>query len=554
MRTFFTAIVLFLTEASFSQALKDNFYIHTLQQELNRNVQRLQLPDLQKPFFIGYTLHDRKEFSMRAERGQMTNFVKTPVNRKIVQVNLLVGDYHRNFNYQIPAGNYVTLPAEDNADELKRVLWMETDKVYKSVAQIYNGMLTNLKSINVDEKDLELDDLAKITPIVKDFGAVPALEIDIPKLENMMRYLSSLFNNYPELTSSSCQLMIQNSDVYMVTSEGTIIRKPKQFVSFDVFAGTTDRKGATYSDSYSIITEEVHELPNQAELEKEIQKLISNVFALKASKKFDDYYLGPVLFQDEAVAQIVNELINNELYVRRKDLWRGGMQGKDYESKIGQKLVAAPISVIAIPSLKKFNEKKATGAYDIDYEGVRPPDSLILIKEGILKSLMNGRTPTPKFLSSQGFNESPAGLFYGPGVLKVTSNATIATDSLKHRLLKLAKEEGLVHAFILRKRSRFGGTWLYKVRVDTGEEELVNSCELANLNIRSLRRFIVASNQLYLTNVSDERSILAPKGIIINEVEIEKKDGWANLKPIVVSNPLLDKKTTSPEKKSKKNK
>ena len=59
--------------------------------------------------------------------------------------------------------------------------------------------------------------------------------------------------------------------------------------------------------------------------------------------------------------------------------------------------------------------------------------------------------------------------------------------------------------------------------------------------MKSLRRFIVASNKQQLENSSDY-SIVAPESMIINEIEIEQNETTTKPKPIIVSNPLLYKK------------
>ncbi len=539
-------LFLFLLSSFLSNAqpLKDNFYVKVLSQELNRNMQRLHLPELSKPFLISYRLRNGYSHNIRAERGHITSLLKEPSNNKVAVVKLLVGDYHRNFDHMQYGGFSMNLPDEDNADEIRRLLWLETDRAYKATAQQYNATMASLKRVNVDKKELELDDLSKITPVVKDFGAMAPLKPDQQHWEAILKELSLLFTKHPELTTSYTQVNFSSYEDYLVTSEGTITRQPAQSVSFTAYASANDEQGNTFNDSYTFYAKNISELPSQEVLKNEILNIIETIKNARTAKKFENAYLGPVLFMNDAAPALMSNLFGSSLIVRRKSiLGYSSFGATDYEDKLGQKLVAADLSVTALPKLVSFNGISTTGSFQIDDEGVEPPDSLALIKNGILTSLLNGRVPTQKFPRSQGFVRSFSGRAYNPGVLRIQSANTTVSDSMKQRLIKIAKEEGLPYAYIVKDRD-YTTADLYKVDVKTAQEELVTANRIANFNIRSMRRFVTASDKQVLYN-TPTLSIITPESFIINEVEIEKQDQTVKPKPIIVSNPLLDSETTA---------
>lgn len=551
-KIFFVFSLSILTANSWAQDLEDNFYVKVLSRELNRNIQRLHLPDLSKPFFISYRLRNNQSFGIRAERGIITSTLKEPSESKTASVKLLVGDYHRNFDYMQFGGFPVSLPREDNSDEIRRLLWLETDRAYKNVAQQYNATLASLKRVTVEEKELALDDLSKIAPLVKDYGAITPVQIERQKWEGMLKELSSIFNKYPELTTSYCQININNYEDYFVSSEGTITRQPSQLVTFSAFASANDNEGNNFNEVYSYYARDISDLPVVETLRSEINKIITSIQNSKQAKKFENAYLGPVLFIGDAVPDLLQNMFGNSLTTRRKSIMGYDYGNNDYEDKLGQKLVSADLTVTALPKLESFNGKSTTGSFQIDDEGVVPPDSLVLIKNGILKSLLNGRTPTQKFPKSQGFVKSSfGGRVLNPGVLMISSSNTIPPDSMKQRLIKIAKEEGLPFAYIV-KAKEYSNSDLYRVDVKTGQESLVADCRIANFNIRSLRRFTTASNKQILTNMSN-LSIIAPQSLIVNEVEIEKENKTVKPKPIIVSNPLLNKKIAASQKPKAEN-
>lgn len=524
-----------------AQLFKDNFYVRVLSEELHRNIDRLHLPDLEKPFFIAYTLRNQFSFNLNAERGIITSTVKMPVNNKFASVKLRVGDYHRNFDYMLYDNYIINMPNEMDVDEYKRLLWLETDKAYKNNARQYSGFISALKRVNVDENELAIDDLSKIHPVIEDYGGVTPIDIDTQKWEQYLCQLSSLFNEYPDITTSYCRLVINSYEDYLITSEGSIIRKPNESTSFIAYGSVMDNRGGNYSDTYKITVKNISELPPIDVLEKEVKKIIATIKQKQSSKPFEGSYVGPVLFTEIAIPEIIDQCFVNTLHAKRKSILGYNNGEANYEEKLGQKLIASELSVTAIPSLSTFEGKKTTGFYQIDDEGVKPPDSLVLIDKGILQSLLNGRTPTKKFPTSQGFARVFAGRTYSAGVLQFSANKVAHADSMKQILLQIAKEEGLHEAYIV-KEYNYRTPKIYRINVVTGEEDMVEGGSIMPLHIRSFRRFVVASDKMQLHNAADF-SILAPQSIILNEVEIEKSQNTTKPKPIIVSNPLLERES-----------
>jgi len=522
-----------------AQNLKDNFYVKVLNQELQRNIKRLHLPDLEKPFFIAYNLRNQYNYSLSSERGEITTIAAAPANNKSASVKLRVGDYHRNFDYMMYDGYFINLPDEDNADEYRRLLWLETDRAYKNNSRQYSGFISSLKRVNVDEKELAMDDLSKITPVVKDFGAVQPISINTKQWEQNLKVLSALFKNEPAIVSSYCRLTISSYEDYLVSSEGTVIRKPGSYVNFTVYGGASDDDGNNFNSNYTVTVKTIEELPSAEELQSRVKEVIAKIKQKEQAKPFEGSYMGPVLFVGDAVSDIVAQSFTQPLQTRRKSILGYNTGETNYEEKLGQKLVSSDLTVTAIPSLRSFNGKSVTGYYQVDDEGVMPADSLVLIQQGILKALLNGRTPTQRFPKSQGFAQSFMGRNYNAGVLKLTSARITGMDSMQAKLLQLAKEEGLPAAYIVKSLS-FNSPEIYKINVADGAVEMVNECKITPLNLKSLRRFVTASDKMQVTN-TPEFSIVAPESIIVNEIEIEKNEITSKPKPIIVSNPLLDK-------------
>ena len=123
---------------------------------------------------------------------------------------------------------------------------------------------------------------------------------------------------------------------------------------------------------------------------------------------------------------------------------------------------------------------------------------------------------------------------------------------MKKELIRVAKEEGLPYAYIVRGVNASYGQVPYLYRVDTAtmKEELLTGFKFTNLNMRSLRRFMTASDQQQLWNQS-LYSVICPQSMIIGEIELEAENSVVKAKPIIVSNPLLDKEPAVEKQKLK---
>ncbi|ANH81143.1 hypothetical protein A8C56_09275 [Niabella ginsenosidivorans] len=526
-----------------AQEIRDYFYIKVLSQELDRNIRKLNLPDLGKPFFISYRLRNTVSWNIQAERGVITTPWLAPDTSRYAAVKLLVGNYHRNFDYLFAEGSFVPLPAENNADEFRRLLWLETDRVYKTVSRQYNAAMAALQRVAVDPKELALDDLSKITPVVKDYGGLQEFsQADAEHWKRLLQQLSALFIPYPKITTASCDLSVNNTEECLVSSEGTLIRKPVSRAILTLSAAMPGDEGNNIYELYNDFVTTPNELPAYDQLKDKVLHIISRLAERDTASKFEGAYLGPVLFEGRSAASLVSSFFRFGLSVNRKSILYPDNNETFYEDKIGQKLIATDLSLTALPHLKSYGALNTTGAFDIDYDGVAPPDSLVLIKNGVLKGLLNGRTPTRKFPVSQGFAFTERGC--NAGVLRLTAHTTAPWYHMKEELIKAAKEEGLPYAYIVRGTDFDYGqpAFLYRIDTATLKEQLITGVKFTNFNLRSLRRFIIAADSMQLLN-QQQLSIICPQSIIIGEIELEEDNNVVKAKPIIVTNPLLDHKT-----------
>ena len=116
-----SALILAALGASSARAA-DDVLIKALNDELQRSMQKLQLGDLEKPYFVAYTVQDAKYQSVSATFGSLVS--KTESRYRLLTVEVRVGDYaFDNTNFlSMPFGSTgvtrlfggtITIPRDD---------------------------------------------------------------------------------------------------------------------------------------------------------------------------------------------------------------------------------------------------------------------------------------------------------------------------------------------------------------------------------------------------------------------------------------------------------
>jgi hypothetical protein len=205
---------------------------------------------------------------------------------------------------------------------------------------------------------------------------------------------------------------------------------------------------------------------------------------------------------------------------------------KPLEERIGKKVIDSRITIRNKTDINTFGSEKLIGSYTMDAQGVVPEKESTLIENGILKKVLSTRVPTKKSSYSTGslrFGVRPRAIINeaAPGILEITTTGGSSVAGLKKELIKAAMEEGLDYAYIVRKISNNSTQYIYKVSVKDGTESLVTGVDLSPVALAKLKRVLGVGNEQmvynYLYQNSIPVSIIYPNGVLIEDIEINKK-------------------------------
>ena len=584
--SFFLIVISCLAQRGVAQTGSDSIIISAMNDELQRNYTELAAHRKEKPFFISYAIANVHNTLVSATLGALNTTGER--DYKDWQVRLMVGDYNindENFSYNQPDEFVIQpktdMPVENDYAGIRRSLWLITNEVFQSAARTYKNKMDLIEHKQLGDSALEIPDFSH-APVVKMKIADSSKDVDIHVLEEKARQYSGIFKEYPEIYSSSVTISNFRATVYFINSEGSRVQFPFNIFSITVSAGTMSDDSERLNRSITYLGRNISELPNDAGIQSDIHKLIDNLLALRNAERYNDEYTGPILMVGGPAAETMEKFLfsgTDALIAFRETLESNNQMNIYYEhndnslqTRINKQVVSKDLSVMACPFLSKYNNIPLLGHYTVDAEGVVPPEKLVLIENGVMKNLLNGRTPSRYVPESNGhmrlnYNFQGISNQVGPGVIMITSNTTHTENELKEALIKQAKDLGLEYAIIMRSLDVNASDMPYnyfKVNVADGTEKMVRSARLKSMSLQTLRRSPMFSDQMMVHNtlVATGRSggkgmsgipasFILPNAILLQDIELESfRKPLTSMLP-VIENPVgienTGKKTVNEE-------
>jgi len=560
-----------------------------MKDELVRSMAQLQLPQMEKPYFVAYRIQDVTHFGVSASLGSVDSSAGPATRARTISVEMRVGDYALDntnfFSMQaIEGGMFFSGRGEaaldDDYAQIRRELWLASDTHYKQALENLSAKRAALKARTSDEN---IPDFSKEAPVALN-EAHPIAAADEAKLKAMARELSAVFRSVPEINSSGVEIKYSGVQTRYLNSEGTSFGRSDRLIKLEVHAETQAPNGLPISDSFAVYARSAADLPSREVLLERVQKMSGLVLKLRSSSTIDRYN-GPVLFEGAAAGEIFLQQFGSRLASSRTPLSDNPqfemmfsqifdrLGGPPLQDKIGARVLPSFLSVQDNPSLNDFRGTPLLGTSTIDDDGVRTRETT-LVDHGVLKTLLSTRVPVRGILQSTGSRRGPGA---APSNLILNSTKTMPAGELRQELLRLAKERGLDYALVVRRvgagsaasfldlarqMSTGQGTSrslseVYKLYPD-GHEELIRGVHITELPAESFKEIaatgdapVVYSDEvmprltsMFFTGFSGGENLpvvsCVSPALLFEEVSVAKTEGPFPALPISPS-PLAEK-------------
>lgn len=580
-RTFLLSAAAIMPAAriGFSQNPDDDVILRAMRDELDRSRQlRVVGGGDEVPYFISYSLSDASSFHVAASFGAALAVSRNRI--RVPEIEVRVGSYDFDNTGHIYSGIYAGSrfdggwPLDDSYAALRECFWLATDRAYKTALESMSRKRAALNSTSAPSE--KLADYSSAEP-VKSIAKPARKNIDEAAWQARAVRLSAIFNSYPEVLSAGVEFEAIQGITYLMNSEGTTLRYPDDVIFLFTKVEGQAPDGMIVRDFVSFQGIDADKMAPEAEMRKAFTDAAENVRALRNAPA-GEAFSGPTLFEPVAAAQLLAQLLGDNLWVPRKPLAEPGRAvnflPSELESKLGSRILPEWINVVDDPAQAAWGGRPLAGHEQFDMEGV-PAKAVSVVEKGVLKNFLMTRQPIRGFSASSGHARLSGS--YGAARaaisnLIVKSSQASPLADLKKKMIDLCRERGKPYGMLVRRldypfsanvsdlrslatgSAQSGGSarpvsppiLVYRVYAD-GREELVRGLRFRGVSTRALRDVLAASGENALFDFVNNTAPLAylgaggylaptavvAPGLLFDEIEFELPQEQLPKPPIV---------------------
>src|SRR5579871_773249 len=533
----------------------DPVLLQTMQHELERAMSSLSKAD-PAPYFISYSAIEQSGMVLVASNGAIVANVGR--HDRVADISVRVGDRGLDNTHGENHMNEIisaSLPLDDRPDAIARVLWLNTDRMYKKAAQTYVEVKTNSK-VRAEEEDSSAD-FSDEKPQVYAGQAGPTPKFDQREWEDRVRRYSLIFAKYPEIDNSSVMLVIDSPTRYFVSSEGTRIVTSRPLIRVLALGSTRSEDGMDLARSETFDASSFDKLASDDVMTAKIEKIADDLRKLKNAPAVEPYS-GPALLSGRAAAVFFHEVVGHRLEGQRQ---RGENEGQTFTKRLNQPVLPSFLSVEDDPTLSTLGGIELSGKYEFDEEGQKSRKA-DLIENGVLKQFLLSRMPVKGFPHSNGHGRAQEGAMPvgRQGNLIVRSSKSVPDSDLRQKLIEEIKKqnkayglyfEDIAGGFTLTLRNmpqafQIMPLMVWKVFPDGRPDELVRGMDIIGTPLAALNRIILTGQKQDVFNGecgAESGSVpvsAAAPAMLFSEIEVQKV-AQGHERPPVLPPPGFDK-------------
>jgi TldD protein len=526
-----------------------------LEQEMKRAFDLLKQKGNPAPYFISYSVRENESVDIEASLGALTNSQKD--RSRLLDVDVRVGNYDLDNTHEIrgqrgsntgPAFSYpVLMPIDNDVDALRSVIWLETDRKYKSAVERFIQVRAN-RTIKVDEEDTSAD--MSRQPNEKAGLPFQTIDVNVANWEKKLKTFSALFNKTPEIYEGSVSLSTNADNDYVVNSEGTSIQHGRNSWRISIYARTKADDGMELYRFEAFDSHTADRLPSDEKIRQTIETMVADLKALRAAPVIEPF-TGPAILSGRASGVFFHEIFGHRIEGHRQ---KSESEGQTFTKRVNQAILPDFISVVDDPTTERMVGVDLNGYYKFDDDGVAA-QKVTVVDKGILKNFLMSRSPVSGFETSNGHGRKAPGYrtVGRQGNLIVQAANTVPEAKLRAMLIDEAKKQGksfgllfkdISGGFTLTGRSspqsfQVTPIMVYRIYVDGRPDELVRGVDLIGTPLTSFSKIVAAGDTPEVFNgFCGAESGYVPvsavsPAILTTQIEVQKKAKSSERPPIL---------------------
>jgi len=522
-----------------------------MQAELDRSIKAFggQSPPA---YFIGYTITDSQRANVSGSNGALLS--SSEDRNRWLEVAVRAGSYqlddsHKVGDKEMPNGGPgEPVPVDDDAQVLRRAIWLETDKQYRAAEQAYIKIKTG-KEVKVETVEGQAPDFSREHPQVF-IGPQVSMSLDRKPWEEKVRAYTASFRDSAAVINSIVTFTAQADNDFQVTSEGTQLQFGQIRYRLELFIQGKATDGMDIDRYYNFDWVNPSDAPDdktvyaaEATMRKELEGLVA--------APLNEPSVGPALLTGRAAAVFFHEVFGHRAEGHRQ---KDATEGQTFAKKVGEPILPSFLTVIDDTTMKKLGNQDLLGYYQFDDEGV-PAQRVTLVDHGVLKAFEMSRSPLLGFPNSNGHGRRQLGAtpVSRQGNLIVESSKTMTNAQLKEKLVELIKQQGKPYGLLIDDIAggfTFTGRGqpqafqvlplvVYKVFPDGRPDELVRGVDIVGTPLAALTKIVATGDTPEVFNGycgAESGSVpvaAASPAILTSELEVQKKESSTDRPPIL---------------------
>jgi predicted Zn-dependent protease len=525
--------------------------IAAMQAELDRSFKTLSA---QEPpaYFVGYTITDTKRAEVSGSNGALLS--SSEARNRWLQVSVRTGSYtldntHKVGEQRMPSGGPGTgIPVDNDAEIVRRAIWLETDQQYRSAAEALIKIRSS-KEVKADTAEGRAPDFSHEQPH-KSIEPEVTFTLDRKPWEEKVRAYTKAFRESPDILNSIVTFSALGQNSYLTNTEGTQLQTGQIRYRLELFIQGKATDGMNIERYYNFDWVDPKDAPSDkdvatasATLRKEMEGLVK--------APLNEPSVGPALLTGRAAAVFFHEVFGHRAEGhRQKDI----SEGQTFAKKVGEPILPEFLSIVDDPTQKKLEREDLLGYYRFDDEGVSSHE-VVLVDHGVLKNFEMSRSPLADFPHSNGHGRRQLGAtpVSRQGNLIVKSNKAVTNEQLRAKLIELVKTQNKQYGLLIDDIAggfTFTGRGqpqafqvqplvVYKVYADGRPDELVRGVDIVGTPLAALTKIVATGDTPEVFNGycgAESGSVpvsAAAPAILTSELEVQKKQTDTDAPPLL---------------------
>ena len=524
--------------------------ISILTGELNREFGVLKAHADPPPYYMAYEVTDEETDSASATLGALVDNLHN--HARGLDTTIRVGspqfdNYHPYKNSQIRFTTLTPLSLSDDPNQIRRVLWSQSENVYRLASRRLLQLKTD-EQLLAEQNDKDAD-FSLETPHT--FSRLPeTYPYDMNAWAQKLRLWSAEFKKHPRILGSQVSFAAQHEIRTFVNTEGSEIQLGRNLFRIEINGLTLASDGMDLQSAATIEASDPAHLPPDNAVQAKVRDVAAKLDALVDAPPAEPIFC-PAILSGRASAVFFHEIFGHRIEGNRQ---KNVEEGQTFTKMLGQQVLPSFISVKFDPTMRTYNGSDLIGYYEFDDEGVsaRP---VTVVEGGVLKTFLLSRSPVGDFKTSNGHGRRQPGfeVVSRQSNLIVESSKQLSNAELRARLIEEIKRQqkpyGLYFEDVSSGYTTTGRRGLqaftvvplvvYRVFPDGRPDELIRGVDIVGTPLASFQKIIATSDRSEIFNGycgaesgSIPVSAVSP-AILVSEIETQKKQNSQQKLPLL---------------------